>query len=198
MPDGELPLVPGRTCGTCDVCCVALTIKEPELQKPQGYRCHNLVPGTGCGIYETRPKTCREFYCGWRRLKWIRETLRPDTSGVLVRLQYEGSAADNTRRLGVAFTLLNSSALKAEGLAESVSAAVAANVPVYLHVPGPPGFTASQARINDVLTHAVATKDKAAVLQVLRQARARGRAGKHQPIRLERQTAPGVRRPEVT
>ena len=40
----DTPLVPGRECGTCNVCCVALTINEPALQKAQGYRCRNAQP----------------------------------------------------------------------------------------------------------------------------------------------------------
>ena len=194
----ELELVPGRTCGTCNVCCVDLTIDDPELQKVQGYRCRNTLPDKGCAIYDTRPHACRTFYCGWRRLKWIRETLRPDNSGVLVRLQYERSAGTKTPRLGVIFTLLNNAALNAEGLAETVAAAIAANIPVYLHVPGPPGYTSSQARINDVLSDAVQTKDKAAVLQILRRARAQGRAGKHDPIVLARHVDGDVGRPAAT
>ena len=77
-------------------------------------------------------------------------------------------------------------ALKAEGLAESVAAAVAA---VYLQVPGPPGYTSSQARSNDALRHAVMTKDKPAVLQVLRQARALGEKGERRRIALKHRGA---------
>ena len=178
----ERELVPGRECGSCNVCCVALTINDPALQKVQGYRCKNAQKDNSCAIYHDRPQTCRSFFCGWRKLKWIRQTLRPDISGVLVRLHSEVSHEDGSQRMGVIFTLLNGSALKAEGLAESVAAAVAAGVPVFLHVPGPPGYTSGQARINDALTHAVITKDKAAVLEILRRARAQGRAGKHEPI----------------
>ena len=186
-PPLKIELVPGRECGDCNVCCVALTIEDKDLQKPQGYRCKNTLPNKGCAIYDTRPLTCRTFYCGWRSLKWIREPLRPDTSGVLVRMQY-GKTDDNpTSRLGVVFSLLTSASLKAEGLAESVAAAVAANVPVYLHVPGPPGYTASQARINEVLINAVMTKDKVAVCGSAGEARARGRTGKHRPIVLMRE-----------
>ncbi len=196
MPDAEPdPLLgreplPGRDCGTCHVCCVSLTIDEPELQKPQGFRCRNLVQGQGCAIYGTRPQTCRSFNCGWRLLKWVRPSLRPDQSGVLVRLHYEVAKATGQQTLGVAITLLENSALNAEGLAETVAAAVASGIPVYLHVPGPPGYTASQARINEALEHAVLTKDKAAVLQVLRLARAKGRAGKHAPIVLKPRAQP--------
>src|SRR5580693_3027169 len=82
-------LVAGRECGPCNACCTALTIDDPDLQKVQGYRCKHSQRDGGCGIYAARPQTCQEFFCGWRRLKWVRETLRPDRSGVLVQLQYE-------------------------------------------------------------------------------------------------------------
>ena len=177
-------LVPGRECGTCNVCCVALTIDDPAMQKPQGYRCRNTLPDKSCAIYDSRPDTCRSFFCGWRMLKWVREPLRPDKSGVLVRLQYEVSKSKGTQTLGIVVTLLDNAALKAEGLAETVAAAVAAGLPVFLHVPGPPGYTASQARINEVLENAVLTKDKAELLRLLRQARAKGLAGRHTPIKL--------------
>jgi hypothetical protein len=182
-PDDATPIA-GRECGTCTVCCTALTIDDPELQKVQGYRCKNLRVG-GCGIYPTRPQACRAFFCGWRQLKWVRETLRPDTSGVLVRLHYEISQARG-RKLGVMVTLLTDAAVKAEGLAETVAAAVAADIPVFLHVPGPPGYTAAEARMNDVLRDAVLTRDKAALLDILRRARAKGRAGKFKPVVLPR------------
>ena len=87
--------------------------------------------------------------------------------------------------MGVIFMLLTKKALKAEGLAESVAAAIAAEVPVYLQVPGPPGYTSSQARLNDALRHAVMTKDKLAVLEVLRQARAQGEKGERRRIVLK-------------
>jgi hypothetical protein len=192
MPDAAATdLVPGRECGACNVCCTALTIDDPALQKLQGYRCPNAQPDKSCGIYATRPDTCRTFFCGWRQLKWVRETLRPDTSGVLVRLHYEVSAATGAKQLGIMLTLLTDAALRAEGLAETVAAAVNADIPLYLHVPGPPGHTAGQARINEALADAVLTRDKAEVLQILRRARAKGRSGKHTPIVLSRPTAGG-------
>ena len=184
---GERDLVPGRDCGPCNVCCVALTIDDPQLRKLQGYRCRNTLPDQSCAIYPSRPRTCRDFNCGWRMLKWVRETLRPDRSGVLIRLHGEISRATGTQTMGVMITLLDSAALKAEGLAETVAAAVAANVPVYLHVPGPPGHTAGRARLNEALAGAVLARDKAAVLHILRRARSQGRAGRHDPIVLARE-----------
>lgn len=190
----EPELIPGRDCGSCNVCCVSLTIDDPELQKVQGFRCKNALADNSCAIYPARPHTCRDFNCGWRLLKWVRQSLRPDLSGVLIRLHYEVSAATKAQTLGVIFTLLNKRALKAEGLAESVAAAVAAGVPVYLQIPGPPGYTSGQARMNEALLHAVQTRDKPAVLEVLRLARQQGRAGTFVPIKLKDrkpQAAPG-------
>jgi hypothetical protein len=191
-PDPITRLVPGRSCGPCDVCCVALTIEDPELVKLQGHRCPHLSPGPGCGIYQARPLTCRTFFCGWRRLKWVRETLRPDLSGVLVRLEEDPSAG--ARRLGVVVSLLTEAALAAEGLAETVAAAVAAGVPVHLHVPGPPGHTAGMARVNEALREAVRARDKPAVLRLLREAWNSGRAVEHRPVVLDPQP-PRLHRP---
>jgi hypothetical protein len=188
MLDEDNPiLVQDRVCGSCNVCCVDLTINEPGLRKVQGYRCPNAQPDNSCRIYADRPHTCRTFFCGWRRLKWIKASLRPDTSGVLVGLHYEKSPdqsqpGQTVTRMAVSFTLLHAGALKAEGLAESVSAAVAADVPVYLVVPGPPGHTSARARINDALRMPVIARDKAAVLDVLRLGRNQARKGKFEPI----------------
>jgi hypothetical protein len=178
----EPDLIPGRECGACNVCCVALTIDDPALQKVQGYRCKNAQKDNSCAIYETRPQACRVFFCGWRQLKWVRQTLRPDVSGVLIRLHKEISSQTGEERLGIILTLLNNAALKAEGLAETVAAAVSAGAPVHLHIPGPPGYTSGRARINEALTEPVLNRDKAGVLKVLRDARAIGRRGEHKPI----------------
>lgn len=174
-------VLPGRDCGTCHACCISLTIDDPELSKVQGYRCKNLSESKGCTIYETRPETCRSFNCGWRVLKWVKLALRPDVSGVLVR--FERNKDDVP---GVSFMLLTRVAARAEGLAESVAAAIAAGVPVSLSIPGPPGFTAAHAPINEVLAHAVATKDKKAVQDFLVDAARQGRKGNFVPIRIPR------------
>ncbi len=159
-----------------------LTIRDPALQKVQGVRCPNACLGAGCTIYDSRPHACRAFYCGWRQLKWVRQTLRPDKSGVLVRLRGERSQVSNAQRVGVIFTLLSRAGLKADGLAESIAAAVSAAIPVYIEVPGPPGYTSGMAKVNDALIGPVLAKDKATVLRILRQAWTAGRRGEHQPV----------------
>ena len=172
----EQQLVAGRACGSCNVCCVALTIDDPALRKAQGYRCHNAASDNGCRIYDVRPKSCRTFYCGWRLLRWVKDTLRPDQSDVLVRLveQPDGQGGGTYR---VIFTLLTPAGLKADGLAESVAASIAAGIPTFLGVPGPPGYTSAEAQINDMLADAVRARDKAGVLALLRDARLLGEGG---------------------
>jgi hypothetical protein len=76
-------LLPGRECGSCTVCCVVLAIDDPALTKSAGTACQNCT-GTGCGIYASRPQTCRDFVCEWRRLALLDEDWRPDLSGVLI------------------------------------------------------------------------------------------------------------------
>jgi hypothetical protein len=175
-------LVPGRGCGTCNACCIWLTIDDPELRKVQGHRCANLQPDSVCAIYSTRPRTCRDYFCGFRRLDWVAATLRPDLSSVLIGLQYDGPPSDPNRRLGVSFSLLSDAALEADSLAETVAAAVAAELPVWLHVPGPPGYTAASARIDAVLREPARIGDFRTILRILQLAHARAKQGDFEPV----------------
>lgn len=177
------PLVADRACGECNVCCVDLTVDEPTLRKAQGIRCPNARLDNSCAVYEQRPGTCRSFFCGWRMLKWIRPNLRPDTSGVLVNLREAGRPGENAG-MGVVFTLLRQEALKAEGLAETVAAAVVSGAPVWIRIPGPPGYTSAGAKIDELLRPAVLTRDKAAVLALLRRCWREGRKGDFEKIKL--------------
>ncbi len=154
--------IPGRECGDCNVCCVALAIEDPALQKEQGVRCINNAPDGRCTIYDSRPATCRTFYCGWRILKWVHPSLRPFPSGVLVRL-WRPVTTD-----AVVFTFLNEAGLDAPGVAESVAAAVAGGIPTYLEVPDPVDDGYSRCHVNAVLLPAVQARDKAELLRVLR------------------------------
>ncbi len=79
------PLVAGRECGDCTICCMVLRIDAPTLDKPADTPCRHST-GTGCGIYATRPDVCRDWFCGWRRNAAMPEAARPDRSGLLVSL----------------------------------------------------------------------------------------------------------------
>jgi hypothetical protein len=83
-----------RECGACTVCCTVLA--ETELQKPMRCACRH-VGLAGCGIYETRPKGCREFHCLWLRgALGADESLRPDHLGVLLDC-YRPAGSDTPR-----------------------------------------------------------------------------------------------------
>ena len=60
----EAETLPGRSCGSCSLCCKLLRIDE--FHKPEGRWCSHCAPGRGgCLIYEDRPSECRNFYCAW-------------------------------------------------------------------------------------------------------------------------------------
>ena len=50
-----------RICDGCELCCTSTAV--PELHKPQGVTCKHC--DKGCLIYESRPKSCRDFECAW-------------------------------------------------------------------------------------------------------------------------------------
>ncbi len=62
---GEAVLAPGRSCGTCTMCCKVFRI--PETGSPPGHWCRHVVQGRGCGIHPTRPEACRTFFCHYLR-----------------------------------------------------------------------------------------------------------------------------------
>jgi hypothetical protein len=57
----------------------------PELDKPAGPWCAHVCPGRGCGVYETRPQSCRDFLCGWMTHPSLDERWRPDRAGFLLQ-----------------------------------------------------------------------------------------------------------------
>ncbi len=188
MSETQFPQLPpplsDRPCGTCNVCCYALTIDEPALAKPQGVRCPNTAPDLSCAIYGTRPTTCRSFWCGWRLFRWVRGALRPDESGVLIRTQYRTSPGGEARA-GVIFSLLTPASLEAEGLLESIAAAIAGGLTVHVHIPGPAGYTSSTARIDEALADVVMRRDKPGMMALLKEALKEGQDGPRRKIVLK-------------
>jgi Fe-S-cluster containining protein len=63
LQDAQPALVPGRSCGTCSLCCKVLPVQA--LSKPAGKWCIHSVPGSGCTIHADRPQVCRQFFCAW-------------------------------------------------------------------------------------------------------------------------------------
>jgi hypothetical protein len=99
--------VPGRECGECIACCRLPQIDAPELQKPAGVLCpHNN--GGGCGIYESRPEICRDWFCIWRRVGNLPDAARPDRCGVMFELSQPARPRSLLHKLYIRGVALNS------------------------------------------------------------------------------------------
>jgi Fe-S-cluster containining protein len=75
---------PGRHCGTCTLCCKVYDV--PSLEKPAGKWCSHCKPGTGCGIWETRPDHCRAFHCLYMTEGWLGEEWKPERAKFVLTL----------------------------------------------------------------------------------------------------------------
>lgn len=146
-------LVPGRTCGSCTVCCIVPGIDTPDAQKKSNVRCRNC--GDGCAVYERRPAACAQFYCAWRRLPKLGDEWRPDTSGVLATLDIldppESKWAITLMPIADADRIA-----QADWFVSFVRANGIHNVPLFLALPGAPGHLPVRARINGKILEAAA------------------------------------------
>lgn len=80
---------PGRTCGTCSMCCKVFVV--PELDKPAGQWCRHIKHGVGCGIHEIRPDVCRRFFCFWMTsAEPLPAELKPDRSKFVMTIAPHG------------------------------------------------------------------------------------------------------------
>src|SRR5215475_10884455 len=87
-PGLNRPLVPGRTCGSCTLCCKLLVIET--LNKPRNRWCDHCDVGHGCRVYDTRPSECRDFNCGFLTLPQLDEAWLPSTAKLVVGLEPGG------------------------------------------------------------------------------------------------------------
>jgi hypothetical protein len=151
----------GKSCGTCAVCCHSLRVVE--LSKPAGVMCGHCT-GTGCAIHATRFEICRTFYCGWRIVKQLDDSWRPDRSGVIIITMEADKLPEEYRpqKNGLEFIVLGGEkAIMRPGFAEYVSTLVSRNVAVYLSA------DSSKTLVNDHLRKLVAEKNKAGVIGTL-------------------------------
>lgn len=74
--------VPGRSCGKCTMCCKLMEVRE--IDKDDGIWCKHVLQGRGCGIYETRPASCRTFLCGWLSTEALDEAWYPARSELIL------------------------------------------------------------------------------------------------------------------
>jgi hypothetical protein len=159
-------LVEGRACGTCTVCCYALPIDAPEIQKLPGVVCENCT-GRGCRIYESRPTPCRKFFCGWWLLPQLDDEWRPDRSGVLITPETNDIPPEYELRDGIEFLIVGGeAAVRRPGFVEFVSLCVQRRIPTFVSVAGPEGFFAAKVLVNRKLETA-AGSDQPRVLSLL-------------------------------
>lgn len=90
VPGEVPPLVPGRACGGCTLCCKVLAIEA--LQKPLGTWCAHCAAGKGCRIYERRPQECRDYYCAWLTWPEASEAWRPSRAKIVLDFDRSGQA----------------------------------------------------------------------------------------------------------
>jgi len=83
------PPVPGRSCGSCTLCCKVFNV--PEVESPAGKWCRHCAPGTGCTIHATRPDICRRFFCGWMVSPALGPEWKPERSKVILLLHAAGN-----------------------------------------------------------------------------------------------------------
>jgi len=73
----------------CGACCIAPSISSPipgmPDGKPAGVRCIHLKDDYSCGIYESRPKVCRDF----KAEELVCGSSRDEALRILSRLEHE-------------------------------------------------------------------------------------------------------------
>lgn len=74
---------PPNECGECKLCCKLLGVPEVTMPNEWCPNCNVKGTGKGCTIYDTRPKQCRDFECGWLANQGDPE-LRPDRIHIVV------------------------------------------------------------------------------------------------------------------
>lgn len=176
-------LLPGRACGECSVCCVALNIDSREFQKFPGLACTYLRQGHGCSIHATVFPTCRAYHCGWRYLSGLGEEWRPDKSGVLIDFQTEDLPAAYPKRPGIRLMIVGPlETLFERKFLELVRHLIASEAPVVLAVPGPPRHFPASVFLNDMLKDPVRSGDFSAMSAVFRELAAGLSAHRFDPV----------------
>jgi hypothetical protein len=139
-------------------------VKSPDFRKTAGIPCEHCVRGGGCAIYDRRPQVCRDWMCGWRSLPFLDDRWRPDICGLLVIPEDEGIPSTFERRTGIGIVAFRSAKdLEQPFVIEMLAGLVFARTPVFLSVPGPPGFHFARALLNPAIERAAEVRDGAKI-----------------------------------
>jgi hypothetical protein len=169
MSETQIDLVPGRDCGTCDVCCVVPSVDVAEIQKAASARCRHCTDG--CDIYDTRPQVCRDYFCGWRRLAAIPDDWRPDKCGVLTS-PVSVDLTPSRQVTGVVLTLVGNplKTVRSPSFIAFVSRSIMRNTPLYLALPGPAGHIPAKVLLNGKAMTEALSRSSGRVKEVLESA----------------------------
>lgn len=127
------PLLAGRSCGDCTVCCDALKIDASDFQKAAGTPCVHST-SHGCAIHAVRPDVCRAWFCAWRRVETMPETARPDLCGLMVSLDFVREPRNCFEGVSIVVRSLIGQAAFESAAAESIIDRLCDQlVPVWLH-----------------------------------------------------------------
>jgi len=162
-----MELVPGRECGGCTVCCTELHINAAALKKLAGVRCPNLRDDCLCAIYQTRPRTCSDFECGWRVMAALGDHWRPDRCGIVLIPKTKGNPPGYRGDAGVQIMIRDRSALHNDELPGLIAAWVGARVPLFLTLAAPVGYLARSAFLNAAAEEIVKRQDRAGLIKLL-------------------------------
>ena len=161
-------MVPGRECGSCNICCIIPAIDRPDIQKISGATCRNCT-ASGCAIYEARPEVCQSYYCGWHRLEMIDAEWRPDLCGVLVELDVGKIPPQYSANFGLVLILVGNPlrTVREPGFLDFIARCVAGNMMVSLGLPGPHGKQSAQLPLNTKPMMEAAQRSRAEVRLLL-------------------------------
>jgi hypothetical protein len=79
----ESKIVPGRSCGSCTLCCKVFAV--PEVESPRSILCKHCVPNKGCSIHSSRPAICRQFFCNWLLIDTLGPEWQPERSKIVLQ-----------------------------------------------------------------------------------------------------------------
>jgi hypothetical protein len=86
----DTPVVKGRSCGMCSLCCKLLEVQA--ISKPEGKWCVHCAPGRErCTIYDRRPDQCRTFHCAWLTVGSLGDEWRPTKAKMVLSAEADGN-----------------------------------------------------------------------------------------------------------
>lgn len=180
---GDEWLVKGRSCGNCTVCCLVPPIDTPEFQKQAGILCGHCDAGEGCRIHDRRPPACREWFCSWRYLDFLPDSLRPDRCGVL--MTFDNGDTPPGYRISPAVRLIITDltmAAASDALFEALVGMAEEGIPLYLAVPGPPKHFLAKIFLSPAIEAAARARNLARMREILEHRYDIARDGAFEPV----------------